>query len=59
MNLVDVFIVEILEDPMQSISFGWSVRVMTNCYGIKKERVFTSSTKEGIEKYKVGYNWLE
>jgi hypothetical protein len=59
MNLVDVFIVEILEEPRQCINFGWSVRVMTDCYGRKLEKVFTASTKEGLEKYKVGYKWLE
>lgn len=59
MNLVDVFIVDILEEPRQCIKFGWSVRVMTNCYGREKEKVFTASTKEEIDKYKVGYRWLE
>jgi hypothetical protein len=32
---------------------------MTYCYGCKKEKIFTGVTKKEIEKYKVGYSWME
>lgn len=62
MNLVDVFIVEIIEEPKQVVTddfCGWVVKVMTNCSGCKKEKSFTGVTKKEIEKYKVGYTWME
>lgn len=62
MNLVDVEIIEIIESPKQVVTddfCGWVVKVMTDCYGCERERTFTSVTKKEIEKYKVGYCWME
>ena len=62
MNLIDVSIIEIIEPPKQVVTddfCGWVVKVMTDCYGSKKEKIFTGVTKKEIEKYKVGYTWME
>ena len=62
MNQVDVFVDEIIEPPKQVVTddfCGWVVKIRTVCYGHKKEAVKTATTKEAIERYKVGYSWLE
>lgn len=62
MNLIDVSIVEILEEPKQIVTDElccWEVKVKTSCYGSNKEKVFRSISKSGIDKYKVGYTWME
>lgn len=62
MNLVDVYIVEILEEPKQVVNAnfcGWVVKVMIDCYGRKKEKVFTAVTRKEIDMYNVGYSWTE
>lgn len=62
MNLVDVVITEILEEPKQVITndfCGWVVKVMTNCYGREEEKTFTACTRKEISRYKVGYKWME
>ena len=62
MNLVDVFIVEIIEEPKQIISNDlcrWQVKVMTDCYGCKKEKIFRGVSKDDVSKYVVGYKWME
>lgn len=55
-------IIQILEEPKQVVTddfCGWVVKVITDCYGCKQEKVFTGVTKKEIEKYKVGYTWME
>lgn len=62
MNLIDICIIEIIEKPKQIVNkdfCGWVVKVMIDCYGTKKEKIFTSVTKKEIEKYKIGYSWME
>ncbi len=62
MNLVDVTIIKILEKPKQVVTedhCGWVVKVLTDCYGHKQERIFTGFSKEEISKYKKGYSWME
>lgn len=62
MNQLDVTITEIIEKPKQIVTedfCGWVVKVKTDCQGIKKERVFTATTKKEIEMYKIGYTWPE
>jgi hypothetical protein len=62
MNLIDVYIIEILEEPKQIVTDEiccWEVKVMTDCYGAKKSKIFRGSTKKEIDQYKPGYSWLE
>jgi hypothetical protein len=62
MNKVDVSIIKIIEQPKQIVTddfCGWVVKVMTSCYGCKKEKVFSSVTKKGLEKYQIGFTWAE
>ena len=62
MNLIDVSISEIIEPPKQVVNeefCGWVVKVATDCYGCRGYRTFTATTKERIQKYKVGYTWRE
>jgi hypothetical protein len=62
MNLIDVSITKIIEEPKQVVTddfCGWVVKVMTNCYGAEREKIFTAVTKKEIEKYKVGFTWME
>ena len=62
MNKIDISIIEMIEKPKQVVTddfCGWVVKVITNCYGCKEEKTFTGVTKREIEKYKVGYTWME
>ena len=62
MNLIDVSITKIIEEPKQVVTddfCGWVVKAMTNCYGAEREKIFTAVTKKEIEKYKVGFTWME
>lgn len=62
MNVVDVYITEILEEPKQVVNEEeccWQVKVMTDCYGQKKEKVLKATSKKLIDRYKVGYSWTE
>jgi hypothetical protein len=54
MNLVNVYIEEIIEKPKKVITddfCGWVVKVLTNCYGTKKEKTFTAVTRKQIDIY--------
>jgi len=62
MNLVDVVIIDILEDPKQIITDDvccWEVVVLTDSWGYKSDRVFRATSKSEIEIYKKGYTWQE
>ena len=58
MNLVDVFVSEVIVPPHQKENGEWETVIKTVCYGVYKEEVIVGP-KEGVEKYVVGYKWLE
>lgn len=58
MNLVDVYVVKVIVPAKKINDFSWTKKVMTDCYGIKKEKTITGS-KDLVDKYVVGYKWLE
>lgn len=62
MNKVDVYIEDIIEESKQIINddfCGWSIKVIINMEGIRKERLLTSTSKKDIDKYIIGYSWAE
>jgi len=58
MNLVDVYVIKVIVPAKKINDFSWTKKVMTDCYGIKEEKTITGS-KDLVDKYVVGYKWLE
>ena len=58
MNLVDVHVVKVIVPAKKINDLVWQKKVMTDCYGRKKEKTITGS-KELVDKYVVGYKWFE
>ena len=58
MNLVYVDVVRIKEPPRQLEDGSWKSVVVTDCWGILKDRTVTGS--EGhVKKYEAGFSWQE
>lgn len=58
MNLVDVFVSEIITPPFQKENGEWSITIKTVCYGSYRIKTICD-IKEKIDRYVVGYKWLE
>ena len=59
MNLVDVTVTDIVVAPYQEEDGNWTTTVVTNCYGQEKNKTITHTKRWEVEKYEVGYKWLE
>ena len=59
MNLVDVTVIEVVVEPHKNDGGNWTTTVITDCWGIKKDKTITKNKRWMVEKYKLGYTWQE
>lgn len=59
MNLVDVTVIEIVVEPHQREDGKWSITIITSCWGYEEKRTIVEDKRWKVERYEVGYTWLE
>ena len=58
MNLLEVYVVDVVVKEHKIDNNMYSKTIITDCYGIKNTKTITGDWNY-VRKYKIGYKWLE